>query len=279
MALYEHFSSACLFGSCFYCIHSEPLNTHSVPIPRKISWTGWLLVLVYFGGLTAISTFVLHKIGIEELLFYEVFFKVLLFTAIVYILISVHNSLENKKWTEKRSNIIIKALAVVFAIIGVGYMVFGLGQSLSLDTYANDPTFKELEPHEQKQTIQEAYLFTIAFFTSSVIAFSATAGLWRHHKLGWYSGVALVLAQIIAITGFLDEERVRHFLLSEVVNEQLTASDLEAVEELVIPLFTGTAFAAVVANMVLVTVLTLPAILSSMKMPSDVFSSRIRKGH
>jgi hypothetical protein len=99
-----------------------------VPIPRKISWTGWLLVLVYFGGLTAISTFVVHKIGIEELLFYEVFLKVLLFTAIVYILTSVHNSLENKNWTERRSNIIIKTLAVVFAIIGAGYMFLGLGQ-------------------------------------------------------------------------------------------------------------------------------------------------------
>jgi hypothetical protein len=244
-----------------------------VPIPRKISWTGWLLVLVYFGGLTAISTFVVHKIGIEELLFYEVFLKVLLFTAIVYILTSVHNSLENKKWTERRSNIIIKTLSVVFAIIGAGYMFLGLGEILSLDAYANDATF-ELELPEQEQTVHGVYVFTVAFFTSSVIAFSAAAGLWRHHKLGWYSGIALVLAQIIAITGFLDEETVKHFLLAESVNEQL-----ETMEDLVIPLFTGTVFVAVVTNMVLVTVLTLPAILSSMKMPPDVFSSRIRKGH
>ena len=57
-------------------------------------------------------------------------------------LTTVHNSLEKKKWTEKQSDVTIKALAVVFAIIGVGYTLFGLGQSLSLDTYANDPTFK-----------------------------------------------------------------------------------------------------------------------------------------
>jgi hypothetical protein len=158
-------------------------------------------------------------------------------------------------------------------------MVFGLGQYVTLYAYANDPTFKELPPHEQEQIIQEAYLFAIAFFTSSVIAFSATAGLWRHHKLGWYSGVALVLVQIIAITGFLDEERVRHLLLDEAVNEGFTAADLEAVEEFIIPVFTGTVFAAVVTNMLLVTVLTLPAILSSMNMPTDIFSSRIRKGH
>jgi hypothetical protein len=93
-----------------------------VPIPRTLSWTGWLLVLVYFGGLTAISTFVVHKLfGIEELLFYEVFLEVLLFTAIVYILTSVHNILENRNWTEKRRNIIIQVLAVLFAFIGVVY--------------------------------------------------------------------------------------------------------------------------------------------------------------
>ena len=254
--------------------------TNSLPIPRTLSWTGWLLVLVYFGGLTAISTFVVHNLlGIEELLFYEVFFKVLLFTAIVYILTSIHNSLENKKWTEKRSEVIIKALAVVFAIIGAVYTVLGSGQFLSLDVDTNDPDLKEFEPHEQEQTNLEAYLSGIAFFAASVLAFSATAGLWRHHKIGWYSGVALLLLQIIAITGFLDEERVRHLLIDEAVNEGLGASDLEAVERFIIPVFTGTVFGAIVANMLLITVLTLPAILSSMNMPPDIFSSRIKKGH
>jgi hypothetical protein len=206
-------------------------------------------VLVYFGGLTAISTFVLHKLlGIDELLFYEVFFKTLLFSAIVYALASLYSSLEKKKWTQKRSNIIIRALAVVFAIIGAGYLVFGLGQVLSLELlYANDPTFAALEPHEQEQAIQEAYLFAIAFFISSVVAFIATAGLWRHKKLGWYNGVALVLVQIIAITGFLDEERVRQLLLDETVNEGPATSDLEAVVELIIPVFTDEQFPAACA--------------------------------
>jgi hypothetical protein len=75
--------------------------------------------------------------------------------------------------------------------------------------------------------------------------------------------------QIIAITGFLDEERVRHLLLAEALNEGLTTSDLESVEELIIPVFTETVFAAVVANILLVTVLTLPAILSSMNVPPE----------
>jgi hypothetical protein len=175
--------------------------------------------------------------------------------------------------------VIIKALAVVFAIIGAVYTVLGSGQFLSLDVDTNDPDLKEFEPHEQEQTNLEAYLSGIAFFAASVLAFSATAGLWRHHKIGWYSGVALLLLQIIAITGFLDEERVRHLLIDEAVNEGLGASDLEAVERFIIPVFTGTVFGAIVANMLLITVLTLPAILSSMNMPPDIFSSRIKKGH
>ena len=89
--------------------------------------------------------------------------------------------------------------------------------------------------------------------------------------------------QIIAITGFLYEERVKHFFFDEAVNEAanegLAASDLEAGEKLIVPIFAGIVFAALVANMILVTLLTLPAILSSMKMPPDIFSSRIKKGH
>lgn len=88
-------------------------------------------------------------------------------------------------------------------------------------------------------THPEAYLFAIAFFISSVIAFIATAGLWRHHKLGWYSGVVLVLVHIITITGFLKEERVRHLLLAEALKEGLTSPDLDAVVELITFVFTG----------------------------------------
>jgi predicted PurR-regulated permease PerM len=269
--------SAFLFGIVHF-IDGEYLNTRRVPIPRNLSWTGWLLVLVYFGALTAISTFVVHALlDIEELLFYEVFLEVLLSTAIIYILTSVHKGLENKSWTEKRTNMIIKVLAVIFAIIGSVYMLFGLGQYISSELYPDDPTFKELEQHEQEQTIQEGHLSAIAFITCSIIAFSAIAGLWRHQKLGWYSAVALLLVQIIAITGFLDEERVSHFLFDEAANEGLTDSDLEALEKLIIPAFTGTVFAALVLNLMLITILTLPAILSCMKMPPDIFSSRIMK--
>jgi hypothetical protein len=71
-------------------------------------------------------------------------------------LTSVHNILENRNWTEKRRNIIIQVLAVLFAIIGVVYMLFGLGQYISLVLYADDATFSELEPDEQVQAIEEA---------------------------------------------------------------------------------------------------------------------------
>jgi hypothetical protein len=59
--------------------------------------------------------------------------------------------------------------------------------------------------------------------------------------------VQIMALQIMAPTGFLDEERVKYLLLAEAVNERFTTSDLEAVEELVIPVFTGIVLVAVVA--------------------------------
>jgi cytochrome c-type biogenesis protein CcmE len=59
-------------------------------------------------------------------------------------LTSVHNGLEKRNWTERRKRVILQALAVVFVIIGAVYMLFALGQYISLVSYPNDPTFKEL---------------------------------------------------------------------------------------------------------------------------------------
>jgi len=45
----------------------------STTIATRLGWTGWLLVLVYFGALTAISDYIAHWfLFSEELLFYEV---------------------------------------------------------------------------------------------------------------------------------------------------------------------------------------------------------------
>lgn len=58
---------------------------------------------------------------------------------------SVHNGLEKRNWTERRKRVILQALAVVvFVIIGAVYMLFALGQYISLVLYPNDPIFKEL---------------------------------------------------------------------------------------------------------------------------------------
>jgi hypothetical protein len=54
-----------LIWGCYF-IDSKSLNTRRLPIPRTLSWTGWLLVLVYFGGLTAISTLVVDTLLGQE---------------------------------------------------------------------------------------------------------------------------------------------------------------------------------------------------------------------
>lgn len=66
--------------------------------------------------------------------------------------------------------------------------------------------------------------------------------------------------QIISITGFLNGERISHFILNEAARETLREFDVVAAEKLVIPAFIGTVFAAFVVIMFLITILTLPAI-------------------
>src|SRR5215210_4761298 len=66
-------------------------------IVTRLGWTGWLLVLVYFGALTAISDYIAHWfLFSEELLFYEVFVTVIIFTVILYVLAQVHSALGDK---------------------------------------------------------------------------------------------------------------------------------------------------------------------------------------
>lgn len=136
-----------MWALLFYFMDSESLNTNRVPIPRTLSWTGWLLVLVYLGGLTAISAFVVHKLflTLRNCFSMKYSWGSSFYRHHLYFLTSVHNGLEKRNWTERRKRVILQALAVVvFVIIDAVYMLFALGQYISLVLYPNDPTFKEL---------------------------------------------------------------------------------------------------------------------------------------
>ena len=66
-------------------------------IATRLGWTGWLLVLVYLGALTAISDYIAHWfLFSEELLFYEVFITVIISTIVLYVLTLVHSNLRDK---------------------------------------------------------------------------------------------------------------------------------------------------------------------------------------
>src|SRR5215212_10977609 len=94
----------------------------STTIATRLGWTGWLLVLVYFGALTAISDYIAEWfLFSQELLFYEVFITVIVSTAVLYALARVYTALRDKNSTSKWWGRGLKILSVLFAIMGFVY--------------------------------------------------------------------------------------------------------------------------------------------------------------
>ena len=245
-------------------------------LARRLGWTGWLLVLVYIGALTAISHYIAHWfIFSQELSFYEVFFTVTISTFVLYVLDQVYGALRNKSSSSKWWNRSLKILSIVFAVIGFVYLSIGLILSFSVNDYSSDPEFNNLSFESQKFIIQNSYLFGSLLTISGVIAFVATAGLSFRRKIGWYAAVTLVLIQIVAITGLLDEERTTHFILSAEITRQLTSEEIHQIETVFVPIIINSVFAMLVANLVTVTFLTLPRVLTIFNMPPDILSSRL----
>jgi hypothetical protein len=96
-------------------------------IATRLGWTGWLLVLVYFGALTAISDYIAHWfLFSEELLFCEVFVTVILSTVILYVLAQVHSTLGDKNSTSKWWSKGLKSMSMVFGVsdLFTGYWAY-----------------------------------------------------------------------------------------------------------------------------------------------------------
>src|SRR5215210_8868755 len=103
-------------------------------IVTRLGWTGWLLVLVYFGALTAISDYIAHWfLFSEELLFYEVFVTVIISTVILYVLAQVHSALGDKNSTSKWWSTGLKVLSIVFGVIGFVYLGIEVIQYFSIE--------------------------------------------------------------------------------------------------------------------------------------------------
>jgi hypothetical protein len=247
-------------------------------IATRLGWTGWLLVLVYFGALTAISDYIAHWfLFSEELLFYEVFITVIISTVVLYVLARVYSALRDKNSTSKWWDRGLKVLSIIFGVIGFVYLSIGLIQYFSIDDFRSDPDLRNLDSELQNTIIQNSYRFGTLLTVSGVIAFVATAGISARRKFGWYAAVSLVLIQIVAITGLLDKERVMHFILLPEITKQLTLEEIEQIEAVLVPIIINSVFAMLVANIVTVTFLTLPRVLTIFKMRSDILSSRIGK--
>jgi hypothetical protein len=247
-------------------------------IATRLGWTGWLLVLVYFGALTAISDYIAEWfLFSQELLFYEVFITVIVSTAVLYALARVYTALRDKNSTSKWWGRGLKILSVLFAIMGFVYLSIGLIQYFSIDDFRSDPELQNLDLELRNSIIQNSYRFGTLLTVSGVIAFVATAGISTRRKFGWYAAVSLVLIQIVAVTGLLEEERVTDFILLPEITKHLTLEEIQQIETAFVPIIVNSVFVMLVANIVTVTFLTLPRILTIFNMRDDIVSSRIDK--
>jgi hypothetical protein len=245
-------------------------------IATRLGWTGWLLVLVYFGALTAISDYIAHWfLFSEELLFYEVFITVIVSTIVLYILARVYSVLRDKNSTSRWWDRGLKILSIIFGVIGFVYLSIGLISYFSIEDFRSDPELRNLDFELQNSIVENSYLFGTLLTVSGVIAFVATAGISIRRKFGWYAAVSLVLIQIVAITGLLDRERVMYFILPPEITEQLTLEEIQQIETTFVPIIINSVFVMLVASIVTVTFLTLPRILTIFSMPPDILSSRI----
>lgn len=269
--LYTRYTSA----SFFYLNRFEK---HVSNIATRLSWTGWLLVLVYFGALTAISNYIAEWfLFSQELLFYDVFITVIVSTAVLYALARVYTALRDKNSTSKWWSRGLKLLSVLFAIMGFVYLSIGLIDYLSIDDFRSDPELKNLDLELRNSIIQNSYRFGTLLTVSGVIAFVATAGMSTRRKFGWYTAVSLVLIQIVAITGLLEEERVTDFILLPEITKQLTFEETQQIETVFVPIIVNSVFVMLVANIITVTFLTLPRVLTIFNMRADLVSSRMGK--
>ena len=247
-------------------------------IATRLGSTGWLLVLVYFGALTAISDYIAHWfLFTEEMLFYEVFITVIISTVVLYVLAQVYRALRDKNSTSKWWGRGLKILSVLFAIMGFVYLSIGLIHYFSIDDFRSDPELQNLDLELRNSIIQNSYRFGTLLTVSGVIAFVATAGISTRRKFGWYAAVSLVLIQIVAVTGLLEEERVTDFILLPEITKHLTLEEIQQIETAFVPIIVNSVFVMLVANIVTVTFLTLPRILTIFNMRDDIVSSRIGK--
>jgi hypothetical protein len=79
----------------------------------------------------------------------------------------------------------------------------------------------------------------------------------------------------VASAGLLDEEMTTHFILPPVITKQLTSEEIHQIETVFVPIIINSVFTMLVANIVTVTFLTLPRVLTIFNIRSDILSSRM----
>ena len=68
--------------------------------------------------------------------------------------------------------------------------------------------------------------------------------------------MSLILIQIVAVTGLLDEDRATYFVMPPGIASQFDEEQIQQVETVFVPLLMGGVFTMLVTNIVVVTFLT-----------------------
>src|SRR6185503_18647362 len=105
-----------------------------MPVSKKIlSSTGWLLVVVYLGALTAISGYIARWIfSAKELAYYQIFFEVVISAGVLYVLTQIYRTLSSKDSESKWWGRGLKILAVIFGLMAFITFILGYGLFSSL---------------------------------------------------------------------------------------------------------------------------------------------------
>jgi hypothetical protein len=224
---------------------------------KRIRVAGWIIAVVYVAGFGSLYEYLLHsyEIPFEGARFLIPSVHVLLTGITVIGVVYLHNKLV-KNWTGNRWTKVVKALAILFAIIGIIYLGAFLGLQFLLGPL-----------------VGSLALSLVVFFLLG------SAGLLLNRSFGWYASAFAILILIAINSDAATSERPEESVINEtkrMVNDTNSIFLNEDIVSIVGESATLNVF-SLILYLGLATVLVLPGVLTSLKMPIDLFIKPLDK--
>jgi hypothetical protein len=157
---------------------------------------------------------------------------------------------------------------------GISLHGIELIQYSSIDDLQSDPELKNLDFELRNSIIQDSYRF------------GTLDGFRRYCVCCYCRNIYLTKVWMVCYSfplpnsdscyhGLLKQERVTDFILLPEITKQLTFEEIQQIETVFVPIIVNTVFAKLLANIITVTFLTLPRILTIFSIRPDIVTSRI----